>query len=270
MRSVLFCLCALFALTLYSSARPRPWQLTSQAAQQVQRDPQAIGILNQVVAAAGGATAIAAIQDFAATGQITYYWGDAPVRGTVSVKGRGLSEFRLDATLPDGVHSAVIGAGSTFQRLPDGSTSPLPSQNTVKAACLTLPILQIPGALQDSSLSVTYIGLIEQDGQKVHQLRVQKIFSSGTDPLGARSEISRTDFFVDPNSFYIVSTKDRAYRRDNGPGSADHVMRFSNYQAVSGLLVPLSITELIGSQQTLSIQLNQVSFNTGLTDSSFE
>jgi hypothetical protein len=47
---------------------------SQQAAVAPQRDPQALAILTQAVNAAGGIAGLSTIQDFTATGQITYYW----------------------------------------------------------------------------------------------------------------------------------------------------------------------------------------------------
>ncbi len=75
------------------------------SAQTAQRDRQAISIINQTLAAGGGAALLSTIQDFTGTGSITYYW-DPQVNGSMTVKGRGLGQFRIDATLPNGRRTA--------------------------------------------------------------------------------------------------------------------------------------------------------------------
>src|SRR5207302_8995380 len=62
-----------------------------------QRDPQAVTILQRCLVAAGGAQAFGAIQDFLASGTITYYWAGQEVIGSVTAQGKGLTEFRLDS-----------------------------------------------------------------------------------------------------------------------------------------------------------------------------
>jgi hypothetical protein len=46
-------------------------------------------------------------------------------------------------------------------------------------------------------------------------------------------------------------------------------MQFSNYQAVNGVLVPFTLIDLIAGQKTAEMKLDQVTFNTGLTDADF-
>jgi hypothetical protein len=53
------------------------------------QDPQAVSVLNQVLDAAGGVTALSAIVDYTGTGAVIYHWGAKDVQGTVTVSGRG-------------------------------------------------------------------------------------------------------------------------------------------------------------------------------------
>ncbi len=235
----------------------------------VQRDQQALTILSQVLSAAGGQTAVAAIQDYAATGNVTYSWGDG-VQGSVTVKGRGLHQFRVDATLADGVHSWVVNTVTTFQKNPDGSTSPLPSQNTIKPATVIFPLLHILTAMQDTSFSITNGGLVTRNGQQLYDILVQKIFPTASDPIGALSKMTKSHIFIDPKALTVQIIEDTAYRKDGGPGEYLHDIQFSNYQTASGMLIPFSITEFVAGQQTMTLQLSQIKFNTGLTDTDFE
>jgi outer membrane lipoprotein-sorting protein len=230
--------------------------------------PQAVAILAQSLNAVGGASAIAVIQDFTETGNVTFNWG-APVQGAVTVKGMGFHEFRVDATLADGVHSWIVNSNASYQINPDGSIIPLPSQNLVKPASFTLPILRVLMATQDTSTNISYGGLVTHDGQQLHDVQVEKIFSQSVDPTGALSTITKADIYIDPNTLLIQSISDTAYRRDGGPGGFAHEVQFANYQVIGGVLVPFSVTEFIANQQTQTIQLTHVTFNTGLTDSNF-
>jgi hypothetical protein len=49
------------------------------------KDAQAVDVVNQALAAAGGVTAITAISDYTGSGNITYHWGvDHDVQGSVT------------------------------------------------------------------------------------------------------------------------------------------------------------------------------------------
>jgi len=231
------------------------------------RDQQAISILSQCLQAAGGTQVISNIQDFTGSGTITY--GDQ-TQGSVTIKGRGLTQFRVDANLPDGVHSWIVSKGLAFQRIPDGSTSPLPSQNAVKSAIATFPLPYLFSVLQDTSISISYGGLVTHDGAQVYDILVQKTLTPSTDPLNTVGDATKAHFFIDPKALVIVSVQDSAFRKDGGPGASAHEMQFSNYQNVSGLSVPFSISEFIAGQKTSTIQLTQLTFNSDLTDADFD
>lgn len=255
----------LFALGfLYVSAFVHAQQ--SSTSSPPKRDQQAISILSQCLQAAGGTQAISNIQDFTGSGTITY--GDQ-AQGSVTIKGRGLTQFRADANLPDGVHSWIVSNGLAFQRSPDGSTSPLSSQNAVKSPIATFPLPYLLSILQNTSINISYGGLVTHDGTQVYDILVQKTLSPSVDPMNTVGDATKAHFFIDPKAMVIVSVQDSAFRKDGGPGASAHEMQFSNYQTVSGLSVPFSISELIAGQKTATIQLTQVTFNSGLTDSDF-
>jgi len=236
----------------------------------VQRDPQALTILTQVLNAAGGGTALAAIHDMTATGTITYYWAGEEVQGTVTVKGRGTGQFRLDASLPDGVRSWGVNNGTGFVKEQDGSKNQIPYHNTVNFGSLTFPFAYILAAPRDNSTSITYVGLETKDGRQIHHIRMRKIFPSDDDPGDILSKLSTRDFFIDPVTFQVVSTLDMVHPLNASTIDYPHEMLFSDYRPANGFLVPFSITEVATGQRTYTIQLNQVTFNGALKDSDFD
>jgi hypothetical protein len=254
-------------LLISSSPLPQGPPLPSSASPQ--RDPQAVAIFSQAATAAGGVNALTAVLDLTATAQITFYWAGEATQGTATVRCRGLNQFRLDATLPDGVHSWIATVGAALEKHPDGTITLMPFQNTLKPATATFPFIPLVAALQDPTTTISYVGLVSHDGQQAHDIRLQRNFQASSDPNGAQSAVTRTDFFIDPNTFLILSMQDMAYPKDNEPGESPREIQFSGYQSASGIVVPFSIKELIGGQQTVTIQLNQITLNSGLTDADF-
>lgn len=235
-------------------------------AQEATRDPQGVTLLTQALNAAGGASVIGSINDFSAIGKITYYWSE-PVEGTLKVSGRGLHQFRLDASVAGGQLSWITNGSSAFQKKPDGSKFPLPSQNTVKPATVTFPLVQVLTVVQDGAFNISYVGLVAHDGRQMHDIRVQRTFQH--DPVGALSKITKAHIFIDPQSLTIQGIEDVVYAK-GGLEEYPHEMQFGSYQAINGVLVPMSITELISGQKVESIELTEIKFNTGLTDADFK
>lgn len=197
----------------------------------VVRDPNALSLLTRVLAVAGGDTAISSIQDFTATGDITYNWTE-PVQASVTVRGRGLHEFRIDAALAGGMRSWVVNNNASFVKNPDGSISALPLQNTAKIASATFPLAQVLWAVQNASVNISDGGLGTHDGLTLHDVVVQEIFPAGTDPAGARSRTTKAHIFIDPNTLTVESIQDTAYSMNGVAAELTHEMRFSGYQAV--------------------------------------
>lgn len=241
-------------------AFPTPAQ---QAPTTVTKDPQAVTVLNQVIGAAGGVTAISAIVDVIGTGNITYSQ-PSTLQGTLTVRGRGMNQFRLDATLPAGVRSQAISQGQVSATAVDGTAVQINAQAPACPSCLVLPYLLMVPALNSPWFNLSYKGIVQLDGRSVHDISVQEVIPGLPDPSGVFAEYHTVDFFIDASTFQVSMFQDTV------PNHLLRQIRFSNYQTVNGILAPFSFTEQSGGLQTWSIQLTNITFNTGLQDSDFQ
>jgi hypothetical protein len=232
------------------------------------KDSQAVTVLSQCLAAAGGAQAVTVIQDYSASGGITYYWAGKEVQGTVVARGRGSGQFRMDATLPNGVRSWTVSNGVGSLKEVDGTVSSIPYSNTINVGSLTFPLVYLAFASSDSSTSISYVGLETRYGTQVHHIRLQKALA--VDPGGIQGKLTRRDFFVDSSTFLVVATLDTVHQIFDSRAAFPHEIRFADYRNVAGAFVPFAITEYYGGQAVSLIQLTQVTFNTGLSDSDFQ
>ncbi|HKV78501.1 MAG TPA: hypothetical protein VJP02_10190 [Candidatus Sulfotelmatobacter sp.] len=265
MRATRFALLCCFGSFLASL--PVVAQQTSSA---VQRDPQAITILTQALNVAGGAQILAGVQDFTGTGNVTYYSAGQQVQATVTVKGRGTSQFRRDATLPGGVSSAIVNNGTASVKESDGTVQTLVNQHADNIVSLNFPFPELAAALADPSVSIKHLGLVTKDGKQVHVVRLQETFPAKSDPSGMRSKLNQRDFFFDPSTFAVIGIQDKVPLKGHFDPRIPHEVVFSDYRRVNGILFPFSVMESIYGQRTFAMQLEQVRFNTGLTDSDFQ
>jgi hypothetical protein len=239
------------------------------------QDPQAVSLFNQALTLAGGAVAISSIADYTASGNMTYH-GTQDVQGTATVRALGMSEFRLDLTLPTGTRSWAIYEGETTTKAEDGTISQLPFRDGAMPRTIIIPypyrtsmfpggfafpLGQVVSALNDPLYSITYKGVVELDGAKVHDIQVQRIVPGQVD---VHSEYHTRDFLIDVLSLQVLAV------RDIVPMGVAHEIRYSDYRVKSGLLMPFSIREKVGGRESWVIQLNQVSLNAGLQDSAFQ
>jgi hypothetical protein len=82
---------------------------------------QAVQVLQESLTATGGMNVVQQIQDFVATGSITFYWGGKQVQGRATIRVRGGDQFRLDASLPGGTRSWLVSHGGGALKDTDGT-----------------------------------------------------------------------------------------------------------------------------------------------------
>ena len=256
-----------FSLALLLNSAPL---LSQQPSPTAQRDPQATTVINLALNAAGGIAALSQIQDYTGSGTIVYSWADSQVQGSVTVKGRGLAQFRLDATLPAGVRSFIVSNGTGSLRELDGTTTPIPYYQAVNfGSSVVFPLVHLLAALLNTSTNITYQGLVTRAGHQVHDIRVQGLSAPAATTAGVQANIPAQDFFIDSSTFQLISTLGKAYPKDGSLSAAPAEVQFSDYRQVNGILLPFAVTTLIAGQSASAIQLNQVTFNNNLTDSDF-
>jgi hypothetical protein len=227
------------------------------------QDPQAVSVVNQALTVAGGTTAIIAISDYTGIGTITYHLAE-DVQGTVTVRGSGLDQFRVDANLPNGVRSEAI-SGSRMQiKAEDGNVGSVISEAPTGPSRVILPYLLLACASSPYAFSLSYLGLVEQDGHPAHEIELQRVLPGLTDSNGHFRESHTIDFFIDPSTFQILMTQESL------PGHDLRRIRYSDYRTVSTMAVPFSISEESGGLPRWQIQLDQIGFNTGIEDSVFQ
>jgi hypothetical protein len=237
------------------------------------QDSQAVSVLNQALTASGGAAAIKAIADYTATGNVTYHWNPAE-QGPLTIQGLGFTDIRFDASLSSGLHSESIHDGQTSTKNANEPVRhyppayPVPSSDAFDYQLPLFPsgfmVPQIPIAfvVNNPTFSISYKGIVQVNGTSAHDIQVQLVLpkQSQTD----RSTEYRTiELLIDASSYLVTMT------RDTVSTHASHEVYYSSYTLVNGIMVPFSISEVIGNQNTRDIQLNKITFNLGLQDSAF-
>jgi hypothetical protein len=264
MRSVrfafVFCLflCAVPVWTQQTSTQPPP--------SPAPKDPQAVSIVNQVLAGVGGISAILAITDYTGSGTIIYHQNEE-VQGSVTLRGLGLGEFREEATLPTGVRSFSINSnGDVVSKNEEGMIRNLDYryQAPLMKSSLIIPCWQLAAALNDPLIGVSYKGTTQVDGYTVYDIRIQFTPPGPPDPNGVIAEYFGADFFIDTTTLQVRMTQDVVGRH------SERKVRYSGYKPINSVLIPLAIDEEINGQRIRTIQLSQIVLNTGLQDSDFD
>jgi hypothetical protein len=227
------------------------------------KDPQAVSVLNQALTAAGGATAIKTVTDYTATGNVTYHTAH-DVNGTITIRGNGLEQLRVDANLPSGVRSEVESLGSTSIKAEDGQVGGASFQPPMNPGRFVLPYLIFTTALNSPYYSVAYNGITQEDGYSVHDLRIQFVRPGLADPDWRFQAYHTIDFFIDTSTLQVRMSQEIV------PSHNVRKIRYSSYASVNSLLVPFSIREEVAGVERSAIQLTQISLSNGLQDSDFQ
>src|SRR5712671_5274323 len=75
---------------------------------QVSRDAQALGLLNQALAASRGMAGIAAVQDYRASGRVKVFESsDRTTEGDITINGTASGRLRMDSYFSGGARSYV-------------------------------------------------------------------------------------------------------------------------------------------------------------------
>jgi hypothetical protein len=236
----------------YSVSNPPP----------VTKDTQAVDVATQALAAVGGITALNTIADYTATGNMTYHMDvDRDVQGSVTVRGRGVDQLRLDTNLPSGTRSEST-SGITTIKNEDGTVHQMYGQPPMAPARMVLPCLELLMALKSTqSLSLVYKGIVEVDGHSAHDVQVRHVLA---EVLPSKASYVTVDFFIDSSTFQIVMMQDVVAQ------NLVRQFRYSNFKVVNGLSMALSISARINDQDVWLLGLSGVNFNLGLQDSDFE
>jgi len=235
-----------------------------------QRDPQALVLLTKSLNVTGGVAYIAAIHDFTATGTITYNWAGEAVPGSLTVYGKGLNEFRMDANVSSGTQSFILNGAEGALFPLNGPKTKLPFYSVMTAGSLTFPAARIANVLSDSTISVSYLGMHTWNGSQVCLVHVAPLLDPTFNLAAPLSGLGEFDLYIDPTSYQPLGLSDKIWSNTDMTQPYLHEIVFSNYTATNGLSIPFTITERVSGQQTWSITLTSARFNSGLPDSLFE
>lgn len=82
--------------------------------------------------------------------------------------------------------------------------------------------------------------------------------------------LSRMDIWLDPSSLLPTAVAFNTHPDNNAFIDISNEIRFSDYQAFSGVAVPLHIQKFLNNSLALDLQLSNPSLNSGLSSSVFQ
>jgi hypothetical protein len=206
-------------------------------------------------------------QDSVATGTIQIIAGSSTDQGTVRILTRNFDQSREDVQTPDGTQEVVFSRNQACE-IAGSTRKPLKLELVVTSQSPDFPLALLASALGNPDTNVQYIGLESLNGAAAHHIRFWNTFTSQVDwqPL---ADFSSRDIWIDSTSG--LPLKLSYHRRPaSGPVYALPVEVFySDYRNIGGALYPYSIQKSLNGTPWVTITIQNVALNTGLTDSDF-
>jgi hypothetical protein len=251
----------LSVLIVFSSS---PRLNSQQSTTSVQRDPQAIALLQQSVAAMASTTPA----DSSATGTITIVEGSTTQNGSIQILTLGTGQTSETLTLPSGQRAIVYSNGDAKETNGTQSSIP-PLELSVTDQCPDFPLPVLLAALSNSDAAFRYIGAESLNGSAAQHIQLWNSFSSNP-RLQQLAPFSLKDIWFDSRSSLPLKI---SYTRRAGGGAVPAIpveVFFANYTKVGGVLYPFQINKSYNGTPWQTISIQNVSFNTGLTSSQFQ
>lgn len=230
------------------------------------RDPLAVAVLQQSLAAMGGSS-VTQIQDTVIQATVTRLTRP-PSNAPATIRTKGADKIRWDSSV--GRPSGVIFNRGRRLHLTDGGWQARSGANALHKRIEHLPALFLTYELTRTNVSVIYVGSELLDGRAVHRIRVARVSRLGNDfdeQLTKNSElevfISLQTLRVEKVSYIYLSETD--WRR-----GAPREIYYGDYQNVSGVLVPFFQRTVFGGSSLTEMRITSVATNVGLPDSLFE
>lgn len=234
-----------------------------QSATTAERDPQAVVLVQQSIAAMGQPVP----SDSTATGTVTIVAGSLTSHGTVRILTRSTTQTSIQFQTTTGDWSIIYSNGQA-NRLDPSGTMVLSLELAASSQCIYFPQPYISGLLSNSDFSIKFLGQEMIGSSPANHIFVQNTFASSP-AFQSLSEFNTADIWLDGTNALPLKI---AMTRSDGRGAAPQIpisFTYSNYQTISGVRYPFTIQEYVTETLWATTSIQSVNFNTGLTDANF-
>lgn len=253
-----------FAVVGFLSSGILVAQTTGSPPSSVSRDPQAVAIMQQSIAAMANNTP----SDSSASGAAAITEGSTAKTGTIQILTRGSGQTAETITLSDTQRAVIYSNGNALEVDGNQSVSP-PMESIVTDQCPDFPLPLLLGFLNNQDEAFLYIGQETVDAVTVQHIQVWNTFASVPHIQQLGSFSVRDIWFSSATGFPVKI----AYTRRAGGGAVPSFLvevTFANYTNVNGILYPFQISKSYNGTPWEAITIQSVTFNTGLTDAQFQ
>ncbi len=239
------------------------FSLSFSAQQPATRDPQAIAVLQQSLAAMGGAVPTSTV----ATGTVRLVEGSTIETGTIRILTRGVDQSAEEILTSGSQRHGIYSRGKANEAR-GAAVEASSLELSVTSLSSSFPSPLIAAAINNPDAEFLYTAQEVLDGAVVHHIRFWNTFSSQP-KLQFLAELSVRDIWIDAASGL---PRKLSYDRSDGRGDVPRVpvvVSYSDYRNIGGVLYPFRIDKSLNGTPWMTIDISQAAVNAGLTDSDF-
>jgi len=243
----------------------------AQSSNSATRDAQAVSIASQaLLALTGGVT----VTDSTVQATASFIAGSDQETGTATLEGHAGYESRILLLLSSGQRSEVRnGSGAPPQGKwsgPDGAWHATVLHNCWADPTWFFPALTLQSALNDSQVSLVYVGQETKLGTGVQHIRISRVIPGQTSTATLLIQrLSQVDIFLDSTTNLPVAIDFNTHSDTNASLDLPLEIQFSGWNATNGIQVPSRIQKFLQGSLTLDLSALTISVNTGLPQSDF-
>lgn len=229
-----------------------------------QQDAQAIALLRNAVTTMGGSIP----SDTSATGTIVVVAGTETQNGSIRALTRGTDQTVEETNLREGVSRVVYSRGAAAVPSTNSDSQPASMELAASSQSTIFPLPLLVQALSSADVTIEFVGTEDIDGASCQHVRTWNTFASHP-KIQFLSEFTHRDFWIETQTGLL---KKLAYQVREAGGAAPRIamdVYYDDYRKIGSNLYPFLIKKSFNGTPWTTITIQNITTNTGLTDSAF-
>jgi hypothetical protein len=226
------------------------------AQHRAQQYPSGTGWAMQAMAALTGGTQVNGVTE---SGQVTRTLGGDQESGTITMQSTGNTNSQIQISTGAGNRSetrswASDGSGPLGQWTGlDGQPHQMAQHNCWTDAVWFFPALSMLSDYSDPTMVFNDLGPEQRNGHNVEHIQAYRSIPGA--PSGPLTSLSTVDYYLDSQTALPVAIAFFTHGDTDVNAAVPVEMVFSQYQSVSGILVPFQITRMLNGSPLFQITI---------------
>jgi hypothetical protein len=237
------------------------------APQTVARDPQALNLIASSLKALTGGVAAS---DVILQASAAYVAGSDEESGTATLTARGNQQSLVQLNLSGGPRQEIRNGPAGAWSGPDATAHSTATHNCWTDASWFFPALTLEAIANNPQTNVSYLGTDTSKGRPLLHVQATRV------PPGQMADVTALilrlaamDVYFDPQSLLPVVLDFNAHPDADAGTNLPIEIQFSNFQSISGGLVPFRIQKYLQGSLLLDLVVTNVSINSGVPQGVF-